>query len=232
MICVRNAELCDAGILILCLSVMCSFSCWLVIQSLGVSATCSIFWALQSMWIKHMFQLFCFTTWWTTRHSSGVLLLFLFVSGANPKKPSAPDMFTESDDMFAADFDVSIFSWGNLKVKFCSTCEHYSCDFPLHFSICVIFTGFLWSSILVLFLQSARMRAAGVGKDFKENPNLRDNWTDAEGYYRKFCLPNPYIYSDWRYLEACLWHGLSVSVETLINACLMSWQCTITTLYK
>uniref|UniRef100_A0A3Q4H8U1 Serine/threonine-protein kinase PRP4 homolog n=1 Tax=Neolamprologus brichardi TaxID=32507 RepID=A0A3Q4H8U1_NEOBR len=55
---------------------------------------------------------------------------------SNPKKPSAPDMFTESDDMFAADFD-----------------------------------------------QSARMRAAGVGKDFKENPNLRDNWTDAEGYY-------------------------------------------------
>ncbi|XP_057681021.1 pre-mRNA processing factor 4Bb isoform X2 [Corythoichthys intestinalis] len=56
--------------------------------------------------------------------------------GTNPKKPSAPDMFTESDDMFAADFD------------------------------------------------SARMRACGVGKDFKENPNLRDNWTDAEGYYR------------------------------------------------
>ncbi|XP_060756052.1 pre-mRNA processing factor 4Bb isoform X2 [Neoarius graeffei] len=56
--------------------------------------------------------------------------------GANPKKPSAPDMFTESDDMFAADFD------------------------------------------------SARLRAVGVGKDFKENPNLRDNWTDAEGYYR------------------------------------------------
>ncbi|XP_012679631.2 pre-mRNA processing factor 4Bb [Clupea harengus] len=56
--------------------------------------------------------------------------------GSNPKKPSAPDMFTESDDMFAMDFD------------------------------------------------SARMRAAGIGKDFKENPNLRDNWTDAEGYYR------------------------------------------------
>ncbi|XP_077480523.1 pre-mRNA processing factor 4Bb [Stigmatopora argus] len=56
--------------------------------------------------------------------------------GTNAKKPSAPDMFTESDDMFAADFD------------------------------------------------SARMRACGVGKDFKENPNLRDNWTDAEGYYR------------------------------------------------
>ncbi|KAG7250618.1 hypothetical protein CRUP_026039, partial [Coryphaenoides rupestris] len=42
--------------------------------------------------------------------------------GANPKKPTAPDMFTESDDMFAADFD------------------------------------------------SARMRAAGVGKDFKGEP--------------------------------------------------------------
>ncbi|KAJ8277006.1 hypothetical protein GJAV_G00070360 [Gymnothorax javanicus] len=56
--------------------------------------------------------------------------------GSNPKKPSAPDMFTESDDMFAAYFD------------------------------------------------SARLRAAGIGKDFKENPSLRDNWTDAEGYYR------------------------------------------------
>uniref|UniRef100_A0AAR2K2R7 Serine/threonine-protein kinase PRP4 homolog n=1 Tax=Pygocentrus nattereri TaxID=42514 RepID=A0AAR2K2R7_PYGNA len=57
-------------------------------------------------------------------------------AAANTKKPSAPDMFTESDDMFAADFD------------------------------------------------SARLRAVGIGKDFKENPNLRDNWTDAEGYYR------------------------------------------------
>ncbi|KAI5092225.1 serine/threonine-protein kinase PRP4-like [Silurus meridionalis] len=56
--------------------------------------------------------------------------------GINTKKLSAPDMFTESDDMFAADFD------------------------------------------------SARLRAVGVGKDFKENPNLRDNWTDSEGYYR------------------------------------------------
>ncbi|XP_057190480.1 serine/threonine-protein kinase PRP4 homolog [Triplophysa rosa] len=56
--------------------------------------------------------------------------------GANLKKPPAPDMFAESDDMFAAYFD------------------------------------------------SARLRAAGVGKDFKENPSLKDNWTDAEGYYR------------------------------------------------
>ncbi|XP_058524354.1 serine/threonine-protein kinase PRP4 homolog [Ochotona princeps] len=57
-------------------------------------------------------------------------------NGASQKKLLAPDMFTESDDMFAAYFD------------------------------------------------SARLRAAGIGKDFKENPNLRDNWTDAEGYYR------------------------------------------------
>ncbi|XP_044148618.1 LOW QUALITY PROTEIN: serine/threonine-protein kinase PRP4 homolog [Bufo gargarizans] len=57
-------------------------------------------------------------------------------NGSVQKKISAPDMFTESDDMFAAYFD------------------------------------------------SARFRAAGIGKDFKENPNLRDNWTDAEGYYR------------------------------------------------
>ncbi|XP_072267870.1 serine/threonine-protein kinase PRP4 homolog isoform X2 [Pyxicephalus adspersus] len=57
-------------------------------------------------------------------------------NGNQQKKITAPDMFTESDDMFAAYFD------------------------------------------------SARFRAAGIGKDFKENPNLRDNWTDAEGYYR------------------------------------------------
>lgn len=36
--------------------------------------------------------------------------------------------------------------------------------------------------------QSARLRAAGIGKDFKENPSLRDNWTDAEGYYREFVV--------------------------------------------
>ncbi|XP_036377966.1 serine/threonine-protein kinase PRP4 homolog [Megalops cyprinoides] len=63
-------------------------------------------------------------------------LIAMEKDGSTPKKPSAPDMFTESDDMFAAYFD------------------------------------------------SARLRAAGIGKDFKENPNLRDNWTDAEGYYR------------------------------------------------
>uniref|UniRef100_A0A673IVL5 Serine/threonine-protein kinase PRP4 homolog n=1 Tax=Sinocyclocheilus rhinocerous TaxID=307959 RepID=A0A673IVL5_9TELE len=57
-------------------------------------------------------------------------------NGGNLKKPPAPDMFTESDDMFTAYFD------------------------------------------------SASLRATGIGKDFKENPSLRDNWTDAEGYYR------------------------------------------------
>lgn len=46
-------------------------------------------------------------------------LLFLFVSGANQKKPSAPDMFTESDDMFAADFDVSMFNSRNTVVSTC-----------------------------------------------------------------------------------------------------------------
>lgn len=46
------------------------------------------------------------------KNSNGPVLLFLCVSGANPKKPSAPDMFTESDDMFAADFDVSILDLG------------------------------------------------------------------------------------------------------------------------
>uniref|UniRef100_A0A8C2H3Q5 Serine/threonine-protein kinase PRP4 homolog n=1 Tax=Cyprinus carpio TaxID=7962 RepID=A0A8C2H3Q5_CYPCA len=57
-------------------------------------------------------------------------------NGDNLKKPPAPDMFTESDDMFTAYFD------------------------------------------------NDRLRATGIGKDFKENPSLRDNWTDAEGYYR------------------------------------------------
>lgn len=50
-------------------------------------------------------------------------------------------------------------------------------------------------------LQSARMRAAGVGKDFKENPNLRDNWTDAEGYYSKCCLPHPGPSSDGTHVD-------------------------------
>lgn len=39
--------------------------------------------------------------------SLSLRLRLLVCSGANPKKPSAPDMFTESDDLFAADFDVS-----------------------------------------------------------------------------------------------------------------------------
>lgn len=61
-----------------------------------------------------MFQTFCFTTRWITRDSPGTppscCCCICFVPGANPKKPSAPDMFTESDDMFAADFDVSVIS--------------------------------------------------------------------------------------------------------------------------
>lgn len=79
-------------------------------------------------------------------------------------------MFTESDDMFNADFDVSN------KLRFTvrkMSQKHIDSD-----QSC--------------FLQSARMRAAGVGKDFKENPNLRDNWTDAEGYYSESCPRNQY----------------------------------------
>lgn len=78
-------------------------------------------------------------------------------------------MFTESDDMFAADFDVSLFCFSaGLRLN--------------QFSV-----GSFWETWLLClsFPQSARLRAAGIGKDFKENPNLRDNWTDAEGYYRK-----------------------------------------------
>lgn len=55
--------------------------------------------------------------------------------------------------------------------------------------------------------QSARLRAAGIGKDFKENPNLRDNWTDAEGYYRKYDWYISYILStehNCRLKESCL----------------------------
>lgn len=86
-------------------------------------------------------------------------------------------MFTESDDMFAADFDASIS--GKKTNAYCfstigdcmNIVQRHSCLF--FFCVCVP--------------QSARLRAVGVGKDFKENPNLRDNWTDAEGYYRKCC---------------------------------------------
>lgn len=120
-----------------------------------------------------MYQIFCFTTQLDILESHLAALLLFFVSGANPKKPSAPDMFTESDDMFAADFDVS-----TLILSFAGRLnKNLSCATDFSF-------------VLFFFLQSARMRAAGVGKDFKENPNLRDNWTDAEGYYRKLpcCL--------------------------------------------
>lgn len=90
LICVRNAELCDAGNLIMFLSVMCSFSCWLVIQSLAVCATCSIFWALQSMWIKHKFQIFCFTTWWITGNSSCVGMIVFVRCRSQPKEALSP----------------------------------------------------------------------------------------------------------------------------------------------
>lgn len=46
-------------------------------------------------------------------------------SGTNTKKPSAPDMFTESDDMFAADFDVSVGDRGGKKKKRLTTAYHF-----------------------------------------------------------------------------------------------------------
>lgn len=59
------------------------------------------------------------------------VLLFLFfccccVPGANQKKPSAPDMFTESDDMFAADFDVSALICASALIVLC--CCHLQID--------------------------------------------------------------------------------------------------------
>lgn len=88
-VCTRNAELCDAGVLIFFLFVMCSFSCWLVIQSLGVSATSTMFWSLQSMWIKHMFQIFCFTTQRTTWSSSCWFVIVLCFR-SKPKEAVSP----------------------------------------------------------------------------------------------------------------------------------------------
>lgn len=65
--------------------------------------------------------------------------------------------------------------------------------------------------------QSARLRAAGIGKDFKENPNLRDNWTDAEGYYRKFTvLINFRVHYNilWMLLDAVTrWRSLKVTSQ-------------------
>lgn len=93
---------------------MCSFSCWLVVQSLAVSAnrSAAYFELCRVCESNSCSRLFCFTTRLITRDSPGAppsccFVLFCSVAGANQKKPSAPDMFTESDDMFAADFDVS-----------------------------------------------------------------------------------------------------------------------------
>lgn len=87
---------------------MCSFSCWLVIQSLVVSAHCSIAFELCRVCESNICSRYCVLqhNGATETHARFVLSL-LVCSGGNPKKPSAPDMFTESDDMFAADFDVS-----------------------------------------------------------------------------------------------------------------------------
>lgn len=106
---------------------MCSFSCWLVIQSLAVSAkrsaayfelcrvcesnSCSRLSVLQHGGSRETHLARC---------CPAVVFVFCFVAGANQKKPSAPDMFTESDDMFAADFDVSALSCAStLAIRCC-----------------------------------------------------------------------------------------------------------------
>lgn len=62
-----------------------------------------------------------------------------FCPGSNPKKPSAPDMFTESDDMFAAYFDVSILSVYAGGVEFSIPAEVYcSSDHCFSLSCCTL----------------------------------------------------------------------------------------------
>ncbi|ELW48090.1 Serine/threonine-protein kinase PRP4 like protein [Tupaia chinensis] len=111
-------------------------------------------------------------------------------NGSSQKKLLAPDMFTESDDMFAAYFDSARLRAAgigkdfkenpNLRDNWTDAEGYYQKR-----------QGTLDASHAAFVMQdyngkrvSARLRAAGIGKDFKENPNLRDNWTDAEGYYR------------------------------------------------
>lgn len=92
---------------------MCSFSCWLVIQSLAVSAKRSAaYFELCRVCESNSCSRLSVLQRGGSRETHParrrlVVVLFCSVPGANQKKPSAPDMFTESDDMFAADFDVS-----------------------------------------------------------------------------------------------------------------------------
>lgn len=113
LICVRNAELCDAGIFNFV-----SF-CHVFIQLLACNPKPGCLCHLQHILSSAEYvnqthvpenSVLQPGAWAETHPVFSLFLFFLFVSGANPKKPSAPDMFTESDDMFAADFDVSVFN--------------------------------------------------------------------------------------------------------------------------
>lgn len=69
---------------------MCSFSCWLVFQSLVVSASCSMFWALQSMLIKHRFTVLLNDVLSRAAHRLSFWLLFLFCFSSQPKEAFSP----------------------------------------------------------------------------------------------------------------------------------------------
>lgn len=68
--------------------------------------------------------------------------MMMVEQASSQEKLSTSVMFTESDDMFAANFD------------------------------------------------STHLWAASSTKEDKQDPNLRDNWTDPEAYYGKYLYPS------------------------------------------
>lgn len=79
-----------------------------------------------------------------TWHAAALLLFFFcFVPGANQKKPSAPDMFTESDDMFAADFDVSALSYASelAVLRCCHVKMEAEEEFPAFFYVLLCYSA-------------------------------------------------------------------------------------------
>lgn len=40
-----------------------------------------------------------------------------------------------------------------------------------------------FDDMFVVYFDSVCFWVVGIGKDFKENFNFRDNWIDVEGYY-------------------------------------------------
>lgn len=79
-----------------------------------------------------------------------------FLKGTNPKKPSAPDMFTESDDMFAAYFDVSTPPVALIPLRCLDSDHHDLCQCVFNF-----FFFFKWSCLWNRIL-SDRVAKSGV----------------------------------------------------------------------